>query len=112
MFAAPTSGAPMFKIAAILAFAISLAACDAVNTVTEGFKHANAVESDLEESTGVRPQVGFNWNNGRLVSVTVTFPRIDESKPLRELAQTIRASVSKQFKQTPDDIVLAFSLRK
>ena len=102
----------MCKIAAILVFAISLAACDAVNTVTEGFKHASAVESDLEESTGVRPQVGFNWNNGRLVSVTVTFPRIYEAKPLRELAERIRASVSKQFKQTPDNIVLAFSLGK
>jgi hypothetical protein len=110
MFAAP--GAPMFNIAAVLILAINLAACDAVNTVTEGFKHANAVASDLEESTGVKPQVGFNWNNGRLVSVTVSFPRIYEAKPLRELADVTRASVSKQFEQTPDNIVLAFSLGK
>ena len=100
----------MFKIAAILAFTISLAACDAFSTVTEGFKYAKAVESDVEEATGVKPQVGFNWNNGRLVSVTVAFPRIYDAKPLRELAETIRASVQKQFKQTPDNIVLAFSL--
>jgi hypothetical protein len=39
----------MFKIAAILAFTISLAACDAFSTVTEGFKYAKAVESDVEE---------------------------------------------------------------
>ena len=58
----------------------------------------------------MKPQVGFNWNNGRLVSVTVAFPRIYDAKPLRELAETIRASVQKQFKQTPDNIVLAFSL--
>ncbi|MGB7830608.1 MAG: hypothetical protein WBL84_00190 [Xanthobacteraceae bacterium] len=100
----------MFKIAAILVFTISLAACDAFSTVTEGFKYAKAVESDVEEATGVKPQVGFNWNNGRLVSVTVAFPRIYDAKPLRELAETIRASVQKQFKQTPDNIVLAFSL--
>jgi hypothetical protein len=100
----------MFKIAAILAFTISLAACDAFSTVTEGFKYAKAVESDVEKATGVKPQVGFNWNNGRLVSVTVAFPRIYDAKPLRELAETIRASVQKQFKQTPDNIVLAFSL--
>ena len=100
----------MFKIAAILAFTISLAACDAFSTVTEGFKYAKVVESDVEEATGVKPQVGFNWNNGRLVSVTVAFPRIYDAKPLRELAETIRASVQKQFKQTPDNIVLAFSL--
>ena len=100
----------MFKIAAILVFTISLAACDAFSTVTEGFEYAKAVESDVEEATGVKPQVGFNWNNGRLVSVTVAFPRIYDAKPLRELAETIRASVQKQFKQTPDNIVLAFSL--
>jgi hypothetical protein len=100
----------MFKIAAILVFTISLAACDAFSTVTEGFKYAKAVESDVEEATGVKPQVGFNWNNGRLVSATVAFPRIYDAKPLRELAETIRASVRKQFKQTPDNIVIAFSL--
>jgi hypothetical protein len=100
----------MFRIAAALVLALSLAACDAVNTVTERFSQAKAVESDLETATGIRPQVGFNWNNGRLVSVTVQFPRIQESKPLGELAQTVRSSVNRQFKQTPENIVLAFSL--
>jgi hypothetical protein len=102
----------MFKIAAILAFALGLAACDAVNTMTEGFSHAQAVASDLEEATGMRPQVGFNWNNGRLVSVTVAFPGIYEAKPLRELAETSRASVIQQFKQMPENIVLSFSIGK
>jgi len=102
----------MFKIVAILIFAMSLAACDAVNTVTEGFSHAKAVENDVQEATGVKPQVGFNWHNGRLVSVTVQFPRIYDAKSLRELDEIIRASVSKQFKQTPDNIVLSFSLKK
>jgi hypothetical protein len=102
----------MFRIATVLAVAIGLAACDAVNTVTEGFKQAQAVESDLEQSTGIKPQVGFNWSNGQLVSVTVAFPRVYEAKPLRELAETTRASVTTQFKQTPENIVLAFSLGK
>ena len=102
----------MFKIGAISIFAMSLAACDAVNTVTEGYSHAKAVESDLEESTGIRPQVGFNWSNWRLVSVTVAFPLVYEAKPLNELAEATRKSVSSQFKQTPDNIVLAFSLGK
>ncbi len=100
----------MFRIAALLAFTISLAACDAVSTVTEGFKYAKAVEADVEHATGVKPQVGFNWNNGRLTSVTVAFPRLYDAKPLPELAETIRTSVKAQFKQTPENIVLAFSL--
>jgi hypothetical protein len=111
-FAAPTLRSSMFKLAAALAFALALAACDAVNTVTEGFSQAKAVESDLETATGIRPKVGFNWNNGRLVTVTVQFPRIQGSKPLGELAQTVRSSVTTQFKQTPENIVLAFSLGK
>src|SRR5215471_12572104 len=102
----------MLRIGTALALALALAACDAVNTVTEGFGHAKAVEADLEQATGVRPQVGFNWNNGRLTSVTVAFPRVYEGTPLRELAETTRASVTSQFKQTPENIVLAFSLGK
>ena len=79
-----------------------------------GSKHtarAKAVETDLEQETGLRPGVGFDWNNGRLTSVSVTFPRLVETKPVRELADTVRAAVAKEFKQTPENIVLAFSLR-
>jgi hypothetical protein len=100
----------MVRIAAVLLIAAGLAACDAVNTVTEGFKQAQAVGDDLGEATGVKPQVGFNWSNGRLVSVTVAFPRVYDGKSLRELAEMTRASVTKQFKQTPENIVLSFSV--
>jgi hypothetical protein len=102
----------MFKLVAALAIALTLAACDAVNTVTEGAAHARAVESDLEKATGMKPRVGFNWNNGRLTSVTVQYAGIVQSPPLDDLAKTVRASVESQFKQTPENIVLAFSLGK
>jgi hypothetical protein len=102
----------MVRIAALLLFALTLAACDAVNTVTEGSAHARAVESDLEKATGVKPRVGFNWSNGRLTSVTVQYPGLVQSQPLGELAKTVRSSVAAQFKQTPENIVLAFSLGK
>ena len=104
--------ASLSRIAAALVLMLALAACDAVNTVTEGFNHAKAVEKDLEGSTGVKPSVGFNWNNGRLTSVTVTFPRLIESKPVHELAEAARASVGREFKQTPENILLAFAVRK
>jgi len=102
----------MTRLLAAALLAASLAACDATSTVTEGFKQARSVESDLEASTGIKPRVGFNWQNGRLVSVTVAFPTILETKPLRELAEDVRAAVGKQFKQAPDNVVLAFSLGK
>ena len=101
----------MLRIAFLL-IALALAGCDAVNTVTEGAAHARAVESDLEKATGVKPRVGFNWNNGRLTSVTVQYPGIVQSPPLNDLAKAVRSSVENQFKQTPENIVLAFSLGK
>jgi len=102
----------MSKVLAILIVALTLASCDVVNTVTDGFKQARAVETDLESSTGLRPQVGFNWNNGRLTSVTVMFPRVHNGKPLPELADAVRTAIAKEFKQTPENIVLSFSLGK
>jgi hypothetical protein len=102
----------MLRILAIGLVAVILAACDATNTVTEGVKQARSVESDLETATGVKPNVGFNWQNGQLVSVTVIFPAIPETKPLREIADEVRAAVGKVFTQAPNNVVLAFSLGK
>lgn len=100
----------MLRIAAALVVMLTLAACDAVNTLTDGLNHARAVEKDLEGSTGVKPNVGFNWSNGRLVQVTVSYPRLVESRPLHDLAAAARAAVAQEFKQTPENIVLAFAV--
>ncbi|HZE45349.1 MAG TPA: hypothetical protein VE087_00585 [Xanthobacteraceae bacterium] len=110
----PSTRSPAIARACTLVAAISVAgalsACGLVGAMVDGFKYAKAVEADLEQATGVRPAVGFNWANGRLRSVTVSFPKLDEDKPLRELAAATRAAVTKEFKQNPDNIVLAFSL--
>jgi len=100
----------MSKIAILLVLALSLAGCGAVDTLFDGFKHVSAVRDDLMAATGMKPEVGFNWHNGRLNKVTVTFPHLYRDKPLTELAETVRQTVTKEFKQAPDDIVLAFSL--
>jgi hypothetical protein len=44
--------------------------------------------------------------------VTVAFPSIYEAKPLRELAETTRESVLRQFQQAPENIELTFSIGK
>jgi hypothetical protein len=100
----------MRKTIVLIVLVTCLSACGVVSTLVDGLKFAKAVESDLEEVTGVRPAVAFNWNNGRLTSVTVSFPLLYDEKPLRELAAATRAAVGKEFKQTPENIVLAFSL--
>ena len=93
-----------------LGLTLGLAACGVVSSLVDGVKYAHAVETDLEATTGIKPAVGFNWNDGRLASVTVTFPRLYDAKPIAELAEAARAAVTKEFKQTPDNIVLAFNL--
>ena len=102
----------MLRIGAALILALALAGCDAVNTMTDGFKQAKAVETDLEGTTGVKPNVGFNWRNGSLVQVTVQYPRLIESKSLRDLAAAAREAVGREFKQTPENIILAFAVPK
>jgi hypothetical protein len=100
------------KVIAIAVLASHLAGCGAVDLVSKGLGYAKAVETDLQQVTGMKPEVGFNWHNGSFASVTVTFPRIDVDKPIDELALTVREIVTRDFKQTPDTIVLAFALRK
>jgi hypothetical protein len=101
-----------FRLAVLLVLAAGLSACDMFSTLVDGWKYAKAVETDLEASAGMKPEVGFHWRNGRLESVTVLFPRLYEAKPLTEFAETVRRAVGNRFKQTPDDIVLSFSLGK
>jgi hypothetical protein len=88
-----------------------LAACGVVNTLIDGFKHAKAVEEDLEQATGLKRSAcpgevgsgsptrtcanmgiysGFNCNNGRLLQVTVMYPRLHDAKSMRDLAEAAR----------------------
>lgn len=98
------------NLLALALLAACAAGCGLVDAVFDGFKHAKAVENDLVAMVGVKPAVAFNWHNGRLTSVTVTFPSLLQDKPLHELADAARAAVGKEFKQRADDVVLAFSL--
>jgi hypothetical protein len=99
-----------FRFATLLAVALGLAACGVISTLVEGWRYARAVEADLENTTGVKPSVGFNWSNGRLLTVTVAYPALYERKPLAALAEVVRRSVESHFQQKPEDIVLSFSL--
>jgi len=99
-----------FRLAALLAVALGLAACGVIGTLVDGWRYAKAVEADLENTTGVKPSVGFNWSNGRLLTVTVAYPQLYERKPLAALAEIVRRSVESHFQQKPKDVVLSFSL--
>ena len=99
----------MARILLVLILSVYLTGCDAVSTVKDGFQQAGAVATELEETTGLKPQVGFNWQNGRLASVTIVYPRVHETKSLRELTTAARTAVRNHFKQPPENIVLSFA---
>jgi hypothetical protein len=97
---------------AIGVLAAGLAGCGVVDVISNDMSYSKAVETDLEHATGMKPEVGFNWHNSGFESVTVTFPKVYMGKPLGELADTVREVVAREFKQTPDTIVLAFALKR
>jgi len=97
---------------AIIVLTAGLAGCGVVDLISNGMSYSKAAETDLEHAAGIKPAVGFAWHNSSFESVTATFPQLYAGKPLEELADTVREVVAREFKQTPDTIVLAFALKR
>ena len=50
----------MPKHLVVFALAVGLAACGVVDTLVDGFKHMQAVESELETSVGSKPTTSLS----------------------------------------------------
>jgi hypothetical protein len=99
------------RLAISVALAIFLSGCGPFDTMREGFAHSEAVSVELEKSLGLKPLVGFNWNNGSLTSVNVTFQGLPANAALAEISAKSKQAVIAEFKQTPEQIVIAFALK-
>ncbi len=97
-----------FLLAAVVVF--GLAGCDGIDAVKEGFSHSQAVSTSLEKSLGLKSFVGFNWNNGSLTSVNVTFDGIPKDKQLAEIADVAKQAIRAEFKQVPGKIIISFAV--
>ena len=97
----------MHKAVAVTTLPIGLAGWGIAATFVNGIKDAKAVRRS-RTSHGVKPGVGFNFNNDRLWSVTVTFTHFHDARPLSEPAEAARDAVQKEFKQSLENIALAF----
>jgi len=84
--------------------------CNALDTMSEGYKHSQAVADDLEKSIGAKPAVGFNWHNGTLTTVSITFEGIPSAKTTEEIAVMSRNAIRAKFKQKPENIVISYAL--
>jgi hypothetical protein len=90
---------------------LGLTACNAVDTVKEGMAHSTAVSEALEKSLGAKPQVGFNWRNGVLTDVSVVFDGLPQTHTLNEISTQAKLAVTTEFKETPERIVISFSVK-
>ena len=98
------------RLGVAVAMATLIGGCGAVDTMKEGFVHAQAVSKDLEKGLGVKPFVGFSWHNGSLTSVSVRFQGIPGKVTLADIAAQSKQAVMSEFKQTPGEIVVSFAL--
>jgi hypothetical protein len=90
---------------------LALAGCNAIDSVREGFAHSQAVSAELARSLRMKSLVGYNWHNGSLTSVNITFEGVPKDRSLAEIAEESRRAVLKEFKQAPQQIIVAFSIR-
>ena len=98
------------RLLALLMLIVSITACDAVDSMKGGFAHSQAVSDSLEKTTGLKSFVGFNWNNGSLTSVTVTFQGLPPNGTLSDISAKAKQAIAAEFKQTPKQIVISFSV--
>jgi hypothetical protein len=88
--------------------ALFLCGCNPIEMVQEQLAHSKAVSASLEKSTGLKSEVGFNWNNGKLTSVNVMFHGTPPNVSLPELGEKSRAAVLAEFKENPKQLVISF----
>jgi hypothetical protein len=93
-------------------FALALCGCNPIEMVQEQMAHSKAVSESLEKSTGLKSEVGFNWNNGKLTSVNVMFHGLPANVSLPDLGEKSRAAVLAEFKENPEHLMISFLVEK
>jgi hypothetical protein len=101
----------VFYLVTVLVSAAALSGCGTVDTMKDGFAHSQAVSADLEKSLGLKSFVGFNFFNGQLASVNVTFDGIPSQKSLVDITEASKEAVSAEFKQTPRELIVSFKVQ-
>lgn len=99
------------RIVLAVAIALAVSACDMVSSVKEGIAQSEQAAEAIGKQVGNKPQVGFNYNNGTLASVTVVFQKAP-AVPLDELEKIARKEVLSAFKNEPTNLVISFVYAK
>jgi len=99
------------RVPSTISVVLALAGCGPVDTLKEGLAHSQAVSESLEKTLGVKPFVGFNWSNGTLASVSLTFQGIPANVPLTDIVDKSERAVAAEFKQLPPQVLISFALK-
>ena len=99
------------KLLLIALLAHLVSGCDVASTIKESMAQSNAAAAAIEKQVGVKPEVGFNYQNGALVTVTVQF---SSALPIsiEDLEKVSHAAVLDAFKNEPANLVLSFVFKK
>jgi hypothetical protein len=90
------------RFPAFLVLIVMITACDAVDSLKEGFAHSQVVSDRLEKTVGLKPFVGFDWS--------VKFQGIPPNGAISDIAEKAKQAISAEFKQTAKQIVISFSI--
>ena len=101
----------MLRSGVALLLVILVCGCDAASNFTELMAQSKEAERAVEQQVGAKPQIAFNWQNGRLVTVTIQFGSVP-TVGIGELEKVSRAAVVTAFKQEPNNLVVAFVFPK
>src|SRR3977135_412924 len=103
----------LIRLAGAFIVAVTLAGCNFVGAMSEIQSQANAAASALEKDLGVRPLVGWNWNNGALTNVNFVFEGSKVAHlQVSQLKAKVEQAVAANFKQKPYGITISTSWKQ
>jgi hypothetical protein len=94
-----------------VALSLALCGCDMVSSVKDGLAQSEEAAVAIEKQVGVKPQVGFNYNNGSFTAATVQFSSMPAAN-LQEVEKVSRSAVIAAFKNEPENLVVSFVFRR
>ncbi|MGH0029301.1 MAG: hypothetical protein ACQGVC_05895 [Myxococcota bacterium] len=93
------------RLLAVLLVLLGATACGTIDELQGMAEKQQALASELSELLGSKAEVGWNWNNGRLVDVAIHLEADAlERKTVGELRDQILPVVARTFGETPQQV--------
>lgn len=90
--------------------ALMIARCGMVESFGEMQEQTEKTSTAIEKAIGIKPQIGWNINNGKLVEVNVYFDQFgDESITVTELKKQIKNVVTENMEQMPQQLLISIN---